>query len=181
MITIPAVDGDFLRVWVNSADETLNTAAVIAEETVDCPVFDPEAVVDVDCEIDRALITLDNLNSSVESLFEIKVYRGEIDPVNYVLEESGIQLVGAESSSIFIKPIPLSGDHILTIEVIADAMKDAEPLGLESKVVWSQSISDCPSGFSAQIKVEVECDLGGIAVTMDARESEVPVLSLIHN
>jgi len=176
VITIPAVDGDFLRVWVNSADETLNTAAVIAEETVDCPVFDPEAVVDVDCEIDRALITLDNLNSSVESLFEIKVYRGEIDPVNYVLEESGIQLVGAESSSIFIKPIPLSGDHILTIEVIADAMKDAEPLGLESKVVWSQSISDCPSGFSAQIKVEVECDLGGIAVTMDARESEVPVI-----
>ena len=44
---------------------------------------------DVDCEIDRALITLDNFKSSIEALFEINVYRGDIDPVNYVDEESG--------------------------------------------------------------------------------------------
>ena len=176
VITIPAVDGDFVRVWVNSAEESITTAAVMAEETVDCPVFDPEADVDVDCEIDRALITLDNFKSSVEALFEIKVYRGDVDPANYVLEESGIQLVGPESSSIFMKPIPLSGDQVLSIEVIADAMRDGEPLGLEPKIVWSQSVSDCPSGFSAQIKVEVDCDLGGIVVTMDAKESEIPVI-----
>ncbi len=176
VITIPAVDDDFVRVWVNSADESTNTAAVMAEETVDCPIFDPEAYVDVDCEIDRALITLDNLKSSVEALFEIKVYRGDIDPVNYVLGESGIQLVGPDSSSMFMKPIPLSGDQILNIEVTADAMRDGEPLGLESKVVWSQSVSDCPSGFSAQIKVETDCDLGGIVVTMNAEESEIPVI-----
>ena len=109
-------------------------------------------------------------------MFEIKVYRGDIDPANYVLEESGIQLVGPESSSIFMKPIPLGGDQVLSIEVIADAMRDGEPLGLEPKIVWSQSVSDCPSGFSALIKVEVDCDLGGIAVTMDAKESEIPVI-----
>ena len=179
MITIPAVDGDFVRVWANSADESTNTAAVMAEETVDCPIFDPEAYVDVDCEIDRALITLDNLKSSVEALFEIKVYRGDIDPVNYVLEESGIQLVGADSSSIFMKPIPLSGDQVLSIEITADAMREGEPLGLEPKVVWSQSVSDCPSGFSAQIKVEIDCDLGGIVVTMNAEESEYTVIFII--
>ena len=109
-------------------------------------------------------------------MFEIKVYRGDIDPVNYVLGESGIQLVGPDSSSMFMKPIPLSGDQILNIEVTADAMRDGEPLGLESKVVWSQSVSDCPSGFSAQIKVETDCDLGGIVVTMNAEESEIPVI-----
>ena len=176
VITIPAVDGDFARVWVKSADESITTAAVMAEETVDCPIFDPEARVDVDCEIDRALITLDNLKSSVEALFEIKVYRGDIDPINYVLEESGLQLVGPDSSSIFMKPIPLGGDQILSIEVTADAMRDGEPLGLDPKVVWSQSVSDCPSGFSAQIKVEIDCDLGGIVVMMDAEESEIPVI-----
>ena len=73
-------------------------------------------------------------------------------------------------------PISLVNRDLLSIVVTAEAIRDGKFIELEPVVIWEQSFTDCSNGFVGQVTAKHECDLGGIEVTLDAKESSIPVL-----
>ena len=188
-IVIP-VNGNFDWNVEWSATNTANTEQTFASSTpvqeIDCKIeeptpdpenpFNPDADVDIECRIDRASIKLDNLESTLDALFKVEVYRSGIKATDLFPEESGVQLLEAGSSAFYTRPISLVNRDVLSIVVTAEAIRDGKFRGFEPVVIWEQSVTDCPNGVVWEIKVKPECDLGGIEVTLDAKESSIPVL-----
>ena len=173
-----------------SATNTENTEQTFAASTpvqeIDCEIeepvvdpenpFNPDANVNVECLIDRALIKLDYRESTIDALFRVDVYRNGIKSADVFYEESGVLLLEAGLTASYMPPISLVNRDLLSIVVTAEAVRDGKFIELEPVVVWEQSFTDCLNGFVGQVTVKHECDLGGIEVTLDAKESSIPVL-----
>ena len=192
--TVIPVNGNFDWNVEWSATNTENTEQTFAASTpvqeIDCDVeelipdpenpFNPDANVNVECRIDRALIKLDNRESTVDALFRVDVYRNGIKSADVFYEESGVLLLEAGSTASYMPPISLVNRDLLSIVVTAEAILDGKFIELEPVVIWEQSFTDCGNDndddFVAQVTAKHECDLGGIEVTLDAKESSIPVL-----
>ncbi|MCH2423590.1 MAG: hypothetical protein MK196_10845, partial [Acidimicrobiales bacterium] len=176
VIRIPAVDLDTLRIWASPiASDTAISA--MAEETVNCPTFDPDALVTADCGVDRALVVLDNSTSTVDAWFTVEVHRGGVDWASRVEDESGVQLVPAGTAATYSQGLPLVSGEMLSVEIRADAYREGVSLGFDPVVVWNQSVTDCPNGFAIQIYVTVDCALGGAKAVFSTVGSEVAVVA----
>ncbi len=176
VIRIPAVDLDTLRIWASPiASDTAISA--MAEETVNCPTFDPDALVTVDCGVDRALVVLDNSTSTVDAWFTVEVHRGGVDWASRVEDESGVQLVPAGTAATYSQGLPLVSGEMLSVEIRADAYREGVSLGFDPVVVWNQSVTDCPNGFAIQIYVAADCALGGAKAVFSTVGSEAAVVA----
>ena len=149
----------------------------MAEETVNCPTFDPDALVTVDCGVDRALVVLDNSTSTVDAWFTVEVHRGGVDWASRVEDESGVQLVPAGTTATYSQGLPLVSGEMLSVEIRADAYREGVSLGFDPVVVWNQSVTDCPNGFAIQIYVTVDCALGGAKAVFSTVGSEAAVVA----
>ena len=176
VIRIPAVDLDTLRIWASPiASDT--AISVMAEETVNCPTFDPDALVTVDCGVDRALVVLDNSASAVDAWFTVEVHRGGVDWSSRVEDESGAQLVPAGTTATYSQGLPLVSGELLSVEIRADAYREGVSLGFDPVVVWNQAVTDCPNGLAVQIYVAADCALGGAKAVFSTVGSEAAVMA----
>ncbi|HJP23844.1 MAG TPA: hypothetical protein QGG16_00790, partial [Acidimicrobiales bacterium] len=176
VVSVPAVDLETLRVWASPI--TSDTAiSVMAEETVNCPTFDPDALVTVDCGVDRALLVLDNSTSTVDAWFTVDVHRGGVDWASRVEDESGAQLVPAGTTATYSQGLPLVSGEMLSVEIRADAYREGVSLGFDPVVVWNQSVTDCPNGFAIQIYVVADCAADGAKAVFSTVGSEAAVVA----
>ena len=176
IISVPAVDLDTLRIWASPVGSDTATS-VMAEETVNCPTFDPDAVVTVDCGVDRALLVLDNSASTVDAWFTVDVHRGGVDWASRIEDESGAQLVPAGTTDTYSQGLPLVSGEMLSVEIRADAYREGVSLGFDPVVVWNQSVTDCPNGFAVQIYVVADCPADGAKAVFSTVGSEVTVIA----
>ena len=176
IINIPVVDLDTLRIWASPIGSD-TAISVMAEETVNCPTFDPDALVTADCGVDRALVVLDNSASAVDAWFTVDVHRGGVDWASRVEDESGAQLVPAGTTATYSQGLPLVSGELLSVEIRADAYREGVSLGFDPVVVWNQSVTDCPNGFAIQIYVAADCALGGAKAVFSTVGSEVAIVA----
>jgi len=166
IVSVPAVDLDTLRIWASPVGSDTATS-VMAEETVNCPTFDPDALVTVDCGVGRALLVLDNSASTVDAWFTVDVHRGGVDWASRVEDESGAQLVPAGTTDTYTQGLPLISGEVLSVEIRADAYREGVSLGFDPVVVWNQSVTDALGGAKAVFSTV------GSEVTMIATASTV--------
>ena len=132
------------------------------------PIFEPVAVVTIDCLAENVEISLDNSESSVDAEFSVDVYHDSVEPGNLVTAQSGDQLVLADGIDEYEKDIPPPlGVLIIDVNVVAEHNGvQLGPLG----VVSNQSQTYCDPPFSVMIEALPDCPVLDLTIRVLSSE-----------
>ena len=132
------------------------------------PIFEPIAVVTIDCSAESAKVLFDNSGSSVDAKFFVDIYHDFVEPENLVTSQSGEQLVSARDTDEYQKDIP-PPLGVLIIDVTVAAEHNGVQLG-PIDIVSNQSRTYCDPPFSVMIEALPDCPVLDLTIRVLSSE-----------